>query len=113
MTNDNNLRDLVGYERTLHKLAYHEVVDECSRRGYKPKAQLIKGLLKHLGADERYLDPLHTPINLDVLGDALERFDPRGPTQGIICDAARNWFEQEIQAAIIQRIGGPRSPNAS
>jgi hypothetical protein len=59
MTNDNNLRDLVGYERTLHKLAYHELVDECSRRGYKPKAQLIKGLLKHLGADERRHHPAY------------------------------------------------------
>jgi hypothetical protein len=100
-----NLRDWVGYERTLHKLGFHELVEECARRGYKPKSQLIKGLLKHLGCDDRYLaNPLLTVIDLNALGEALERTDPHGMDAEIIQAAAANWFEQEIQGILIQRL---------
>ena len=103
-----NLHDWVGYERTLHKLRFHQLVDECSRRGYQPKNQLIRGLLKHLGADDRYwANPLLTHISLDALGDALERTDPKGRDGEIVYNAARNWFEQEIQGILVQRLESP------
>jgi len=108
-----NLRDWVGYERTLHKLPFDQLITECRSHHYLPKTMLIKGLLKHLGCDDRYLqNPLLTHVDLNALGEALDSPNLAANLE-IIVIAATNWYEQEIQNLLIQRIehhpsrGGP------